>query len=75
MIRVGLGVGEADQDLVALFYCRSLEIEHDFRKEWIAAAKLRDDEPYYAASAARQGSRLVVRAIADFIDNRLHTTS
>src|ERR1035437_5307420 len=42
MVRVGLGVREADQHLIALFYCRSLEIEDDFRKEWIAAAKFRD---------------------------------
>src|ERR1017187_4550206 len=39
MVRVRLGVREADKHLIAPFYCRSLEIEDDFRKEWIAAAK------------------------------------
>jgi hypothetical protein len=39
MVRVRLGVREADKHLIAPFYCRSFEIEDDFRKEWIAAAK------------------------------------
>jgi 1,6-anhydro-N-acetylmuramate kinase len=67
-----LSIGEADQHFVSLLHSGSFEVKNDLGEKWISAAQFRNDKTHRMTSAARQGTRLKIRAITNFLYHRFH---